>query len=117
MIKNDMRTRVISLREWKDLVAVPGDRSDHRFRRQSRIPVDCEARLVYAWRGGQRTCLVTVINASDQGLMLKAESELELETPVSVELMLEDEVVVVRGSVQHCTASLGCHKIGVELTF
>lgn len=118
MKSDQIEARFIPASEWRQLVAQPGvDRSDHRFRRQSRIPVECEARLSFHIRGQPTVRSVTVLNASDEGLMVKATSAVEPETPVHIELFLEDEIVALRGVVQHSTESVASLKIGIELKF
>lgn len=58
-----------------------------------------------------------IIQLSPGGLMVRAQRPIADDTPLRLEIALEDEIVHAEGRVAHCTQTVGGYKIGIELVF
>lgn len=109
-----------SLRErWRRLVA----------RHAEAQPQDCRrgnerhyigfgsARLWFEEQGVRQERTGNLLNVSDGGLMLKQYKEIPIGVTLTLEVLIGDEALQVRGRTAHCTQTLGGYKVGVELEF
>jgi hypothetical protein len=63
----------------------------------------------------ERTC--NVLEVSITGLMLRSRDELPEQTSLYLEACVGEELAWLRGTVMHCTTSVGAYKVGVRLDF
>ena len=59
----------------------------------------------------------SVLNISPTGLMIKLLHRLTCDTRLVLRASIDEEDVLLRGRVIHCTATVGGFKLGIELEF
>ncbi len=77
------------------------------------------AKLTFRKKGAatpiERPC--TLLDVSSGGLMVRARSSIAPNTTVEIEVFWEDETSALRGTVEHCTQTVGAFKVGIKLHF
>ncbi|MBX3394545.1 MAG: PilZ domain-containing protein [Phycisphaerae bacterium] len=86
-------------------------------RQEERSPYQFEAVVLLDAEGQTSRRRLGVVNLSNSGIMLKGETDIEIGTPVLIELNPDGKPFHVVGEVRHCTQTLGGYKIGVRLKF
>ncbi len=110
-------TTLASRESWREFVqsfdAV--EQPEHR-RRAARH--DVGHGFVEVYELPQTTKLVTtgtVINVSENALMLRTRASVGIAMQIRIELGVDDDEFVLIGEVRHCTPTVGGYKLGVEL--
>ena len=113
----------ITPEQWTQLVAQHGSglAASLMRRRQLRYHVQGPTRVAFsrhadsseAWKA--HTC--SVLDISNDGLMLRCREEVPVHTPLAIELYFGDQTIMVFGTVVHCTQTVGAFKTGVKLRF
>ncbi len=113
----------ITPEQWTQLVAQHGSGAAASLmrRRQLRYHVQGPTRVAFSRHADSseasnaRTC--SVLDISNDGLMLRSREQVPLQTPLAIELYFGDQTITVFGTVVHCTQTVGAFKIGVKLRF
>jgi hypothetical protein len=74
-------------------------------------------RLLYEENGDSAERIVSLLQASTDGMMIKNHKPIRTRTRLCMELTLGDDTVSLRGHVAHCTQTVGGYKVGIELEF
>lgn len=74
-------------------------------------------RLVFEQDGTPVMRYGRLLNASEEGLMVKQYRDIPSAMPVRIEVTIGDESFTLRGEVAHCTQTIGGFKVGIELQF
>ena len=109
--------------QWTQLVAEygTGPAASLLRRRQPRYYVQGPTRVAFSRDAdcsegpNARTC--SVLDISNDGLMLRSREQLPVHTPLAIELYFGDQTITVFAAVVHCTQTVGAFKIGVKLRF
>jgi hypothetical protein len=111
-----------TLEQWRAVVAANTKapvETGVRRREARRDLTLTSGRLTYRKKGKatpvERPC--TLLDVSTGGLMVRARSSIAPNTPVEAEVFWGDETSVLRGTVGHCTPTVGAFKIGIKLHF
>ncbi|HUU96063.1 MAG TPA: PilZ domain-containing protein [Phycisphaerae bacterium] len=113
----------ITPEQWTQLVTQHGADAAASLlrRRQPRYYVQGPTRVAFSRHADSseaskaHTC--SVLDISNDGLMLRCREQVPLQTPLAIELYFGDQTIMVFGTVVHCTQTVGAFKIGVKLRF
>ena len=113
----------ITPEQWTQLVTQHGSGPAASLlrRRQLRYYVQGPTRVAFSRHADSgdasnaHTC--SVLDVSNDGLMLRSREQVPLQTPLAIELYFGDQTITVFGTVVHCTQTVGAFKIGVKLRF
>ena len=64
---------------------------------------------------GPHRRMLMILDVSNEGLMAKGNDPIPVNTPVDMEVIVDEHPVEIRGDVIHCTGTLGGFKIGIQL--
>ncbi|MBI5763421.1 MAG: PilZ domain-containing protein [Planctomycetes bacterium] len=120
MIETDSNPTCIKVDEWlRRISAVVAPESEPVLRRSfRRYSVTGEVKAVGCRDDGtpfRRTW--TLLQVSAEGLSIKSEEPLPVETQLELAVNIDGNPMPVRGTVVHCTQTLGGYKLGVRLHF
>ncbi len=104
---------------WRRFVRraiAPQPKSDVQ-RGAPRYPYCTEIKLTFEDDGRASTRSLTTLNISVTGLTAKGTLEIPMDSEVLLELSPEGSPFLVRGTVVHCTQTVGGYKIGIDLAF
>ena len=109
--------------QWTQLVTQHGADAAASLlrRRQFRYYVQGPTRVAFSKHADSgaasnaRTC--SVLDISNDGLMLRSQEQVPVRTPLAIELYFGDQTITAFGTVVHCTQTVGAFKIGVKLRF
>ena len=113
----------ITPEQWTQLVTQHGSGPAASLlrRRQLRYYVQGPTRVAFSRHADSRdasnahTC--SVLDVSNDGLMLRSREQVPLQTPLAIELYFGEQTITIFGTVVHCTQTVGAFKIGVKLRF
>ena len=113
------RQEQTTLEQWRAVVSAstePSTETGVRRREPRRDLVLTSAKLTYREKGKaapvERPC--TLLGVSGGGLMVRARSSIAPNTPVEIDVFWGDETSALRGTVVHCTPTVGAFKIGLD---
>lgn len=120
VIETDPNPACVTIQEWlRRISAVVAPESEPVLRRSfRRYPVMGEVKASGCRDDGtqfKRTW--TLLQVSAEGLSIKSEEHLEVQTPLDLAVNIDGNPMPVRGTVIHCTQTLGGYKLGVRLHF
>ncbi len=105
---------------WTELLAQLGESEKPDYRRSNQRSYVQFGAAKLSFDDEQGTPVVRtgrLLNASDDGLMVKQYESIPDETELRVEATIGDEVFALTGRVIHATQTVGGFKIGIELRF
>lgn len=86
-------------------------------RRVRRYSVHGPCTLHYEIRRMRQSHTLNLTNVSLTGIMGKSPRDIPMDTEVEIHVPVEDKRFAMRGTVVHCTSTLGGYKVGIELSF
>lgn len=119
MSNAETETRFISKAYWKRFLqrtVAPEPKSDTQ-RSTPRYPLPGDIKVTFENAGETSVRRLGLLNASEDGLTTKGQTQIPPDTEIVVELNPEGTPFAVRGRIAHCTETLGGFKIGIELRF
>ena len=74
-------------------------------------------RLQYQEDGESTDRTVSLLQVSDEGVMVKSHKPIKARIQLRMNITLENDTVSLSGQVSHCTQTVGGYKVGIELEF
>ena len=113
--------RPITREQWLQMIApyVTTEPEPGVRRAQRRYNVEGMVAVAPINAAGSQTAVRTVslLQLSDDGIMVRSHTDLPLDTIVGMQVYIEDHIFTVLGRVMHCTDTVGGYKIGIQLAF
>jgi hypothetical protein len=115
----ETRLEIPTRQRWQEVLSHCAELEKRGHRRSNeRHYVELAAvKLAFEQDGALVMRMGRLLNASDEGLMVKQYRDIPVGVPVQIEVTIADESFALRGEVAHCTQTLGGLKVGIELQF